>query len=85
MRAEKELLMAKVVANVPELKREPGYLYYIDKQGDVSRVPRAVGHYPGPTGDPEKVVRVGVKRARGRWYCLKGSDVLEIVPKQLKN
>jgi uncharacterized protein YcgL (UPF0745 family) len=77
--------MSKVVAKAKGLQRERGFLYYIDKQGDVSRVPRAVGHYPGPTGAKEKVLQMGLKKEPGMWYCLRGCDVLAISPKKGRN
>jgi hypothetical protein len=50
------------------LKRETGYLYYIDKSGDVSRAKMARGGKKG--GKPEKVQKVGVKKASGYLYYL---------------
>lgn len=49
-------------------KREEGYLYYIDKQGDVSRAKMARGGKKG--GKPEKVKKVGVKKEKGYLYFL---------------
>lgn len=50
------------------IKREEGYLYYIDKQGDVSRAKMARGGKKG--GKPEKVQKVGVKKQSGYLYFL---------------
>lgn len=50
------------------LKREDGYLYYIDKQGDVSRAKMARGGKKG--GKTEKVKKVGVKKDKGFLYFL---------------
>ncbi|HAH06243.1 MAG TPA: hypothetical protein DCM05_06900 [Elusimicrobia bacterium] len=50
------------------IKREAGYLYYIDKSGDVSRAKMARGGKKG--GKPEKVQKVGLKKASGYLYYL---------------
>ena len=56
------------------VKRQDGYLYFIDKQGDVSRAKMARGGKKG--GKPEKVAKVGVKKEKGFLYFLdKQGDV----------
>jgi hypothetical protein len=56
------------------VKREKGYLYYIDKQGDVSCAKMARGTKKG--GSPKKVAKVGIKRKEGYLYFLdKKGDV----------
>jgi uncharacterized protein YcgL (UPF0745 family) len=56
------------------VKRQDGYLYYIDKHGDVSRSPKAVGGKK--QGRAEKVVRIGLKKEKGYLYYLdKQGDV----------
>ena len=56
------------------IKREKGYLYYIDKQGDVSCAKMARGNKKG--GSPKKVAKVGIKRKEGYLYFLdKKGDV----------
>ena len=56
------------------IKREKGYLYYLDKQGDVSRAKMARGGKKG--GAPAKVKKVGVKRKPGYLYFIdKQGDV----------
>lgn len=56
------------------VKREEGYLYYIDKQGDISRAKMARGGKKG--GKPEKVKKVGLKKEKGYLYFLdKQGDV----------
>ncbi len=56
------------------IKREKGYLYYLDKQGDVSRAKMARGGKKG--GSPKKVMKVGVKRKPGYLYFIdKQGDV----------
>lgn len=58
------------------IKREKGYLYYLDKQGDVSRAKMARGGKKG--GSPKKVLKVGVKRKSGYLYFIdKQGDVSE--------
>jgi hypothetical protein len=56
------------------VKREKGYLYYIDKQGDVSCAKMARGTKKG--GGPKKVAKCGIKRKEGYLYFLdKAGDV----------
>ncbi len=50
------------------IKREKGFLYYIDKQGDVSRAKMARGGKKG--GRPAKVQKCGIKKERGFLYFL---------------
>ncbi|MBI5881709.1 MAG: hypothetical protein HZB91_01160 [Elusimicrobia bacterium] len=50
------------------ITRATGYLYYIDKQGDVSRAKMARGGKPG--GKSEKVQKVGLKKEKGYLYYL---------------
>ncbi len=65
--------MAEKVAKVG-VKRVDGYLYFIDKGGDVSRAKMARGGKKG--GKPEKVTKVGVKKQDGYLYFLdKSGDV----------
>jgi len=59
--------MAQVVAKAG-VKREDGFLYYIDKAGDVSRAKMARGGKKG--GKPEKVLKLGVKKESGFLYFL---------------
>ena len=53
--------MASVVAKTT-IRRESGFLYYLDKQGDVSRVGMARGGGRQAKKKPQKVAKVGVKR-----------------------
>lgn len=48
------------------VKREKGYLYYVDKQGDVSCAKMARGSKKG--GSPKKVAKCGIKRKVGYLY-----------------
>jgi len=65
--------MAEKVAKVG-VKRQKGYLYYLDKQGDVSCAKMARGGKKG--GSPKKVAKCGVKRKEGYLYFIdKRGDV----------
>ena len=65
--------MAEKIAKAG-IKREKGYLYYLDKQGDVSRAKMARGGKKG--GSPQKVTKLGVKRKQGYLYFIdKQGDV----------
>lgn len=65
--------MAQKVAKAG-VKRAKGYLYYLDKQGDVSRAKMARGGNKG--GRPEKVARLHIKRKQGFLYFIdKQGDV----------
>ena len=65
--------MAEKVLKVG-VKREDGYLYFIDKQGDVSRVKMARGGKKG--GKPQKVAKAGIKKAAGYLYFIdKSGDI----------
>ena len=65
--------MAQKVAKVG-VKRQKGFLYFIDKQGDVSCALMARGAKKG--GKPKKVEKVGIKKKDGYLYFLdKQGDV----------
>ncbi len=65
--------MAEKVAKVG-IKREKGYLYYVDKQGDVSCAKMARGGKKG--GSPKKCAKCGIKRKEGYLYFVdKQGDV----------
>ena len=67
--------MAQRVAKAG-VKREKGWLYYLDKQGDVSRARMARGGGKHKATKPQKVVKVGVKREEGFLYFIdKQGDV----------
>ena len=56
------------------IKRQKGYLYYVDKKGDVSCAKMARGKQKG--GSPKKVAKVGLKRKKGYLYFIdKKGDV----------
>ncbi|MEM3154032.1 MAG: hypothetical protein QW165_00495 [Candidatus Woesearchaeota archaeon] len=66
--------MAEKVAKVG-VKKADGYLYFVDKQGDVSRAKMARGR-KGKAGKAEKVAKVGVKKVAGYLYFVdKSGDV----------
>ncbi len=65
--------MAQKVAKAG-VKRQDGYLYFIDKQGDISRAKMARGGKKG--GRSEKVKKLGIKKEKGYLYFLdKQGDV----------
>lgn len=51
------------------VKRAPGYLYFIDKKGNVARAKMARGKKKGKQKQ-EVLVKCGVKRAEGYLYFL---------------
>ena len=59
--------MAEKIAKLG-VKREKGFLYYIDKQGDVSCAKMARGGKKG--GGSKKVAKCGIKRKVGYPYFL---------------
>ena len=50
------------------VKRESGYLYFLDKKGDVSRVAMARGGGRQKKSRPTKVAKAGVRREDGYLY-----------------
>jgi hypothetical protein len=66
--------MAKKVAKVG-VKKESGYLYFVDKKGNVARAKMARGKKKGK-GKIQVVAKVGVKKAKGMLYFIdKQGDV----------
>lgn len=56
------------------IKREKGYLYYVDKEGNVSMAKMARGKKKG--GSPKVVEKTGIKREKGYLYFVdKKGDV----------
>lgn len=49
-------------------KKEAGYLYFVDKQGDVSRAKMSRGGKTSKKGQAEKVAKAGVKKESGYLY-----------------
>ncbi|OIO79601.1 MAG: hypothetical protein COW11_04810 [Candidatus Omnitrophica bacterium CG12_big_fil_rev_8_21_14_0_65_43_15] len=65
--------MAQKVAKVG-VKRQKGFLYFIDKKGDVSCAKMSRGAKKG--GSPKKVAKVGVEKKSGYLYFVdKQGDV----------
>jgi len=60
--------MASKVARTG-VTREIGYLYFLDKKGDVSRVPMARGGRSAK-GQASKVAQAGVEREAGWLYFI---------------
>lgn len=59
--------MAEKVLKVG-MEREDGFLYYIDKDGDIARVQMARGGKKG--SKPKKVEKCGIKKEKGYLYFL---------------
>lgn len=56
------------------IKRKKGYLYFVDKKGDVSCAKMARGKSRG--GHPQKVAKCGIKKKKGYLYFIdKKGDV----------
>ena len=54
------------------IKRESGWLYFVDKQGNASRVPMARGRkkQKGAKKKPEVLFKAGIKREKGYLYFI---------------
>ncbi|MFH2021145.1 MAG: hypothetical protein ABIJ34_07025 [archaeon] len=59
--------MAEKVTKVG-VKKEDGYLYFVDKQGDVSRAKMSRGGRTKGKAKAEKVARAGVRKEKGYLY-----------------
>jgi len=58
------------------ITRERGWLYYLDKNGDVSRTKMARGGARASKSKPQRIAKVGVKRENGFLYFVdKDGDV----------
>ena len=68
--------MGEKVAKVG-VKKESGFLYFLDKDGDVSKVKMSRGRGSGVSkSKPEKVSKAGVKKESGFLYFIdKDGDV----------
>lgn len=67
--------MAEKVASAG-VKKESGYLYFVDKNGDVSRAPMSRGGRKKGKAKTEKVKTVGVKKESGYLYFVdKNGDI----------
>ena len=61
--------MAEMVAKVG-VKKANGYLYFVDKAGDVSRAKMSRGGRKKGKAKIEKVAKVGVKKVKGFLYFI---------------
>ena len=69
--------MAKVVEKT-KITREPGYLYFVDKNGDVARAKASVGGKKGG-GKIQVVAKAGVKKKKGYMYFVdKAGNIAEV-------
>lgn len=67
--------MAEKVAKVGA-KKESGYLYFVDKDGDVSRAKMSRGGRKKQKQKAEKVEKAGVKKESGYLYFVdKNGDI----------
>lgn len=55
--------MTKQRISKKPIRKEAGYLYFVDKQGDISRVPRK-----GKKGRRNKVLKLGINKMPGYLY-----------------
>lgn len=57
-----------------DLEREPGHLYFIDKDGDLAKRRRNPGHHPKSSYNfpNKKVLKLGIQKRRGYLYFLDG-------------
>ncbi len=68
-------MAAKKVAKVG-VKKEQGFLYFVDKQGDISRAKMSRGRGKQKAGKIEKVAKASVKKQSGYLYFVdKQGDV----------
>ena len=61
--------MAKQLVAKVGVKKEKGWLYFVDKKGNVSRAKMARGRKK-PKGKPQMVAKVGVKKKKGYLYFI---------------
>lgn len=67
--------MAEKVAKVG-IKKDSGFLYFVDKKGNISRAKMARGGGKKGKTKPQEVAKVGVKKAKGYLYFVdKKGDV----------
>ncbi len=67
--------MAEKVARAG-VRKESGYLYFVDKQGDISRAKMSRGGRKKGKAQREKVAKVGVRKESGYLYFVdKQGDV----------
>jgi len=59
--------MAEKVAKVG-VKKDDGYLYFVDKKGNISRAKMARGGGKKGKSKPQEVAKVGIKKEKGYLY-----------------
>jgi len=65
------------------IEREEGFLYFVDKEGDLSKAVMARGGKKG--GKAKKVHKAGIKKAKGYLYFLdKEGDISRSLMKNAK-
>ncbi|MCD6590113.1 hypothetical protein J7K74_02935 [Candidatus Woesearchaeota archaeon] len=70
--------MAQKVARVG-IKKEPGWLYFVDKKGDISRAEMARAGRKRVRVKKEKVAKVGIKKEEGWLYFVdKDGDISRV-------
>lgn len=61
------------------IKKKKGFLYFLDKEGDISSVPMMLGN---KKGEPQKIAKVGLRREAGHLYFIdKQGDISAAVMK----
>lgn len=66
--------MAEKIARL-SIKREPGFLYFVDKQGDAARAPMARAG-KRPSGETVKIAKASIKKEPGYLYFIdKNGDI----------
>ncbi len=71
-------MAAKVISS--GIKKEPGFLYFLDKEGDISRIKMARGRKRIDNKSAEKVANLKIKREEGFLYFIdKQGDVSKVV------
>ena len=71
MKDTKEMAVATKAAKIG-VERESGWLYYLDKKGDMSRVRMARGGGKARKTKPQMVAKAGVEREQGFLYFIDG-------------
>ena len=67
--------MAEKVAKA-NVKKESGFLYFVDKDGDISKAKMVRGSLGKDKPQPQKVAQVGVKKESGFLYFVdKDGDI----------
>ena len=67
--------MAEVVYKAG-VEKESGYLYFVDKDGDISRAQMSSAGRTKSKSKPEKVAKCGVQRESGYLYYVTKDDAV---------